>query len=187
MTKTPLMLASLAALALAMPLGAQEKSRTKTFAGDKYTATQTTTVNRDTGTATRTGEATNIATGKTATSIGVRQRTDGGATVSLTQTGTQGRTRSLDGERVRSDNGSTFTGTATGRGGQTYGLAGSRSRSRDGQGNSQASQRVTDSAGQTLAARDRVTTRSNGQISSTVTKSRAEGFARPPRTRRPRG
>lgn len=185
MTKTPLMLASLAALALAMPLSAQEKSHTKTFAGDKYTATQTTTVNRDTGTATRTGEATNIATGKTATSIGVRQRTDSGATVSLTQTGTQGRTRSLEGERVRRDNGATFTGTATGRGGQTYGLAGSRSR--DGQGNSQASQRVTDSAGQTLAARDRVTTRSNGQISSTVTKTRAEGVSRPPRVRGRRG
>jgi hypothetical protein len=185
MTKTPLMLASLAALALAMPLGAQEKSRTKTFAGDKYTASQTTTVNRDTGTATRTGEATNIATGKTATSIGVRQRTDNGATVSLTQTGTQGRTRSLEGERVRSDNGSTFTGTATGRGGQTYGLAGSRSRDR--QGNSQASQSVANAAGQTLAARDRVTTRSNGQISSTVTKTRAEGSSRPPRGRGRRG
>lgn len=185
MYKTPLMIASLAALALSAPLAAQEKSRTKTYEGDKFTAIQTTTVNPETGTATRTGVATNINTGQTATSTGVRQRTDTGSTVSLTQTGTQGRTRSVEGERVRTENGSTFSGTATGRGGGTYGLAGSRSR--DGQGNSQASQSVTNSAGEVLAARDRVTTRGNGQVSTTINKTRAEGVSRPPRTRRPRG
>ena len=86
------------------------------------------------------------------------------------------------GERVRTDNGSSFTGTATGRGGETYGLAGSRSR--DGQGNSQASQSVTNSAGETLASRNRVTTRSDGTVSNTVTRS---GAKRPTRARRPRG
>ncbi|WP_017666155.1 hypothetical protein [Porphyrobacter sp. AAP82] len=185
MFKTPLMIASLAAIALAAPLAAQDKSRTKTYEGDRFTATQTTTVNPETGTATRTGVAVNTANGKTATSIAVRQRTATGATVSVTQTGTQGRTRDLRGERVRTEGGSTFTGTATGRGGKTYGLAGSRSR--DGQGNSQASQSVTNSAGETIAARDRVTTRANGQVSTSINRTRAEGVSRPPRTRRPRG
>ncbi|WDA40236.1 hypothetical protein [Erythrobacter sp. BLCC-B19] len=185
MNTTRLLLVSLTALALAAPLSAQEKIRTKTYEGEKYTATQTTTVNPETGTATRDRAATNRATGETATSTAVRQRTDTGATIDVTQTGTRGRTRSLEGERTRTENGSTFTGTATGRGGETYGLEGSRSR--DGQGNSQASQRVTDSDGRTLAARDRVTTRADGQVSRTVTTTRAEGVSRPPRARRPRG
>lgn len=184
MFKTPLMIASLSALALAAPLGAQEKTRTKTYEGDRYSATQTTTVNRDTGTATRTGVAVNNTNGKIATSTAVRQRTETGSTIGVVQTGTQGRTRSLEGERVRTETGSTFTGTATGRGGQSYGLEGSRSR--DGQGTSQASQRVTNPAGETLASRDRITTRGNGQVSTTVTKTRAEGVSRPPRARRPR-
>lgn len=185
MYKTPLMIASLAALALAAPLAAQEKTRTKTYEGPKVAATQTTTVNPETGTAARDRAVTNLNTGNTASSNAVRQRTDTGSTVSLTQTGPQGGTRSLEGERVRTANGSTFSGTATGRGGQTYGLAGSQSR--DGQGNSQASQSVTNSAGEVLASRDRVTTRANGQVSNTVTRTRAEGVSRPPHARRPRG
>lgn len=185
MFKTPMMIASLAALALAAPLAAQEKTRTKTYEGPHVTGTQTTTVNPETGTATRDRAVTNVETGKTATSSAVRQRTETGSTIGVVQTGPNGGTRSLEGERVRTEGGSTFTGTATGRGGQTYGLAGSRSR--DGQGNSQASQSVTNAAGETLAARDRVTTRSGGQVNTTINKTRAEGVSRPPRTRRPRG
>ena len=185
MRTTPLMLAPLAVLALAAPLAAQDQTRTKTYEGPNVGTTQTTTVNRETGTATRDREVTNLNTGNTASSSATRQRTDTGSTVSVTQTGPRGRTRSLEGERVRTENGSTFTGTATGRGGETYGLSGSRSR--DGQGNSQASQRVTDSDGNTLASRDRVTTRSNGQVNTTINRTRAEGAPRPPRARRPRG
>jgi hypothetical protein len=185
MNKTPLMLASLAALAIALPAAAQEQSRTRSYEGPNVSASTTTTVDREAGTAIRTREATNLNTGNTASSTAVRQRTDTGATIDVVQTGPQGRSRSLEGERVRTENGSTFTGTATGRGGETYGLAGSRSR--DGQGNSQASQSVTDSAGNVLAARDRVTTRSDGQVSRSVSRTRAPGVTRPPRARRPRG
>jgi hypothetical protein len=185
MFKTPLMIASLAAIALAAPLAAQEKSRTKTYEGPNVTGTQTTTVNPETGTATRDRAVTNVNTGNTATSSAVRQRTETGSTIGVVQTGPNGGTRSLEGERVRTEGGSTFAGTATGRGGETYGLAGSRSR--DGQGNSQASQSVTNGAGETIAARDRVTTRANGQVSTTINKTRTEGASRPPRARRPRG
>jgi hypothetical protein len=189
MFKTPLkgglLLVSMTALALAAPLGAQDKTRTKTYEGDKVAASQTTTVNRDTGTATRDREVTNLATGNTASSSAVRQRTDTGSTIGVVQTGPQGNSRTLEGERVRTGNGSTFNGTATGRGGQSFGL--SDSRSRDGKGNSQASQSVTNGAGETLAARSRATTRSNGAVSNTVTRTRAQGVSRPPRTRRPRG
>jgi hypothetical protein len=185
MFKTPLMIASLAALALAAPLAAQEKTRTKTYEGPNVTGTQTTTVNPETGTATRDRAVTNVNTGNTATSSAVRQRTETGSTIGVVQTGPNGGTRSVEGERVRTETGATFTGTATGRGGQTYGLAGSRSR--DGQGTSQASQSVTNAAGETLASRDRVTTRGNGQVSTTVNKTRAQGTSRPPRVRRPRG
>lgn len=185
MLKTPMMIASLAALALAAPLAAQDKTRTKTYEGPNTTASQTTTVNPETGTATRDRAVTNVNTGQTATSSAVRQRTETGSTIGVVQTGPNGGTRSLEGERVRTDGGATFTGSATGRGGETYGLAGSRSR--DGQGNSQASQSVTNAAGETVAARDRVTTRGNGQASTTVNKTRAEGVSRPPRARRPRG
>jgi hypothetical protein len=185
MIKTPLMIASLAALALAAPLGAQEQSRTKTYEGPNVSGTQTTTVNPETGTATRDREVTNLNTGKTATSSAERQRTETGSTIGVVQTGPNGGTRSLESERERTEGGSTFTGSATGRGGQTYGLAGSRSR--DGQGNSQASQSVTNPAGETIAARGRATTRTDGQVNRTVTKTRAEGASRPPRARRPRG
>lgn len=185
MFKTPMMIASLAALALAAPLAAQDKTRTKTYDGPNVTGTQTTTVNPETGTATRDRAVTNVNTGQTATSSAVRQRTETGSTIGVVQTGPGGGTRSLDGERARTETGSTFTGTATGSGGQTYGLAGSRSR--DGQGTAQASQSVTNAAGETVAARDRVTTRGGGQASTTVNKTRAQGVSRPPRTRRPRG
>jgi hypothetical protein len=185
MIKTPLMIVSLAALALAAPLGAQEKTRTRTYEGPNVTGTATTTVNPETGTATRDRAVTNVETGKTATSSAVRQRTETGSTIGVAQTGPNGGTRSLEGERARTEGGSTFTGTATGRGGQSYGLAGSRSR--DGQGNSQASQSVTNAAGETLAARSRVTTRADGQVNRTVSRTRAEGVSRPPRVRRPRG
>lgn len=171
------MFAALTALALAMPVAAQDKSRSKTYEGPNVSATQTTTANRETGTITREGTVTHRETGATATSSALRQRTDTGATVSAVQTGPGGKSRSLQGERTRTENGSTFSGTATGAKGQTYGLAGSRSR--DGAGNSQASQSVTNAAGQTIAARDRVTTRGNGQSATTVTRSRPKGTARP--------
>lgn len=183
MFKTPLMIASLAALALTAPLAAQEKTRTKTYDGPIVSGTETTTVNRDTGTATRDRSVTNQRTGNTATSSAVRQRTDTGATINVEQTGPRGNSRSLEGERVRTENGSTFNGTATGSNGQTYGLSGSRSR--DGQGNSQASQRVTNSAGETIASRDRVTTRSGGQSTTAISRSHAQGGVRPQRGRRP--
>ena len=181
-----LMIASLTALALAIPAAAQEKSRTKAFEGDNVSASQTTTVNKEAGTATRNREVTNLNTGNTASSSAVRQRTETGSTIGIVQTGPQGRARSVEGERTRTENGSTFTGTATGRGGETYGLAGSRSR--DGQGNSAASQSITNSDGATLASRNRTTTRADGQVSRNVTRTRAEGF-NPPRARgkRPRG
>jgi len=185
MFKTPLMLASLTALALAMPAAAQDQTRTQTYEGPNVSGVVTTTVNPETGTATRDREATNLNTGNTATSSAVRQRTDTGSTIGVVQTGPQGNSRSLEGERTRTETGSTFTGTATGRGGETYGLAGTRSR--DGQGNSAASQSVTDSAGTVLAARDRTTTRADGQVSRSVSRTRAEGVSRPPRMRRPRG
>lgn len=186
MFKTPLMLVSLAALALAVPAAAQQdQSRTKTFEGNKVTGTQTTTVNPETGTASRDRAVTNIENGNTATSNAVRQRTETGATVDVVQTGPQGNSRSLEGERTRTENGSTFTGTATGRDGETYGLAGNRNR--DGAGNSSASQSVTNSAGETLAARGRTTTRSDGQVNRDVSRSKAPGVTRPPRARRPRG
>lgn len=186
MTKTPLMLASLTALALAFPAAAQEQARTRTYEGPKVSASQTTTVNPDTGTATRTREATNLETGNTASSSAVRQRTETGATIDVVQTGPQGNSRNLSGTRTRTEGGSTFNGTATGRGGESYGLAGARSR--DGQGNSAASQSVTNSAGDVLASRNRATTRSEGQVSRSVTKTKAPGVARPPRARgkRPR-
>ncbi|MFM7402731.1 MAG: hypothetical protein ACKO1N_01280 [Erythrobacter sp.] len=189
MPKTRYMLASLTALGLALPgfaaASAQDQTRARTFEGPNATSVQTTTVNPEAGNATRSREVTNLNTGNTATSNAVRQRTETGATVSVVQTGLQGNSRSLEGERTRTDNGSTFTGTATGANGETYGLAGSRSR--DGQGNSQASQSVTNGAGETLAQRDRTTTRSEGQVNRTVSRTRAEGVSRPPRTRRPRG
>lgn len=186
MFKTPLMLASLTALALAVPATAQEEqSRTKTFEGPNVSATQTTTVDPEAGTAARDREVTNLNTGNTASSSAVRQRTENGSTIGVVQTGPQGNSRSLEGERTRTEDGSTFTGTATGRGGETYGLAGSRSR--DGQGNSSASQSVTNSAGEVLASRERATTRSDGQVNRTVSRSKAPGVSRPPRARRPRG
>jgi hypothetical protein len=185
MIKPRMMLATLTALALALPVAAQEKTRTKTYEGPNVAGSTTTTVDRDAGTASRTREATNLATGNTASSSALRQRTETGAMIDVTQTGPRGKSRELSGERTRTEGGSTFTGTATGRGGETYGLAGSRSR--DGQGNSQASQSVSNSAGEVLAARDRTTTRSDGQVSRNVTKTRAPGTKRPPRIRRPRG
>lgn len=185
MIKTPLMFASLTALAIALPAAAQEQSGTRSYEAPNVSATQTTTLDRDAGTATRDREATNLATGNTASSSAVRQRTETGATIDVVQTGPQGRSRSFEGERTRTETGSTFAGTATGRGGETYGLAGSRSR--DEQGNSQASQSVSDSAGNLLAAGDRTTTRSDGQVSRSVSRTRAPGVTRPPRARRPRG
>ncbi|MBD2842208.1 hypothetical protein [Erythrobacter rubeus] len=183
MRKT-LTIAVLAALTSSGAALAQEQTRTKTFDGPNVSATQTTTVDRETGTIDRDRTVTNNNTGNTASSTLDRQRTDTGAVVSRSQTGPAGNTRSLEGERVRTDNGSTFTGTATGRRGGTYGLAGSRSR--DGQGNSSASQRVTNSAGETVFSRDRTTTRSNGQVNRSVDRSRKAGATRPPRARRPR-
>lgn len=164
-----LMLAPLCALALAAPAAAQQ-SRTATYEGPNVSAAQTTTVNPETGTATRDREVTNLNTGNTATSSAVRQRTDTGADVSVVQTGPQGNSRSLEGTRTRTGNGSTFSGTATGATGQTYGVQGSRSR--DGRGNAQASQSVTNSAGQTVASRNRATTRSKGQVNHQVSRSR---------------
>lgn len=158
MLKTHLMLASLTALALAVPAAAQEPTRTRTYEGPRATGIQTTAVNRDTGTATRDREVTNRTTGATASSSTVRQRTE---------------------------TGSTFTGPATDARGQAYSLSGSRSR--DGLGNSAASQSVTNGAGETLASRERMITRSDGQVNTAVSRSRAEGLTRPPRTRRPRG
>jgi hypothetical protein len=180
------MLASLTALALALPAAAQDKTRIKTFDGPNVSASQISTVNRDAGTATRNREVTNNSTGSTASSSAIRQRTEDGSNINIVQTGPRGNSRSLEGERTRTDNGSTFAGTATGRRGESVGLAGSRSR--DGQGNSAASQSVTNSAGETLAARSRTTTRSEGQVSRNVTRTRAGGF-NPPRARgkRPRG
>lgn len=184
MFKTSLMLASLTALAFAAPLAAQEQSRTKTYEGPNVSAVQTTTVNPDTGTATRDRSVTSTATGNTATSSAVRQRTDTGATVDVVQTGPRGNSRSFAGERTRTENGSTFEGTATGARGQSYGVAGSRSR--DGQGNSQASQSVTNSAGEVIGSRSRATTRGDGQVNHSVSRNRPQG-AKPPRGRRPRG
>jgi hypothetical protein len=186
MLKTPLMLASLAALVLAVPAAAQQdQSSTKTYEGPKVTGSQTTTVNPETGTATRDRVVTNIETGNTATSSAVRQRTENGATIGVVQTGPQGNARSLQGERTGTETGSTFTGTATGRDGEAFGLAGNRSR--DGEGNSSANQSVTNSAGETLASRARTTTRSNGQVNRDVSRSKAPGVTRPPRAGRPRG
>lgn len=185
MLKTPLMFATLPVLAFAMPAAAQEKSRSTSYDGPHVSASQTTTVNRDTGTATRDREVTSTATGNTASGSAVRQRTEDGSTIDIVQTGPQGRSRSLEGTRARSENGASFTGTATGRRGETYGLQGSRSR--DGDGNSAARQSVTNSAGETLAARERVTTRSDGQVSRSVSRTRADGARRPSRARRPRG
>lgn len=180
-----LILASMTALALAMPAAAQDRTRSKTFEGPNVSVGQTNTVNRETGTATRDKTVTNLATGNTATSSSVRQRTETGSTIASVQTGPRGNSRSLNGERVRTENGSTFNGAATGRGGETYGLAGSRSR--DGQGNSSASQSVTGSTGETLFNRNRTTARSNGQVSRNVNTTKAQGF-KPPRVRskRPR-
>ena len=189
MIKSPLMRASLSALVLGLtaftPVAAQDETRTKTYEGPNVSGSKTTTVNPETGTAKRNRSVTNLNTGKTATSNAVRQRTETGATVDVVQTGPQGNSRSLEGERVRTEGGSTFTGTATGRGGETYGLFGSRNR--DGQGNSQASQSVTDSAGNVLAGRERTTTRGNGEVNHSLSRTRAEGVGRPPRARRPRG
>ncbi|MFM7350512.1 MAG: hypothetical protein ACKO01_13675 [Erythrobacter sp.] len=168
MSKTPFMLASLAALALAMPAAAGPKSRTRTYEGPRTSAVQTTTVDREAGTATRNRAVTNRATGASASSSAVAQRTDTGAIIAAEQTGPHGRTRSLEGERVRTEGGANFTGTATGAGGQTYGLAASRSR--DGRGNSSASQSITNNAGQTLASRSRVTTRGNGQVNTSISR-----------------
>lgn len=185
MFNSSILLASLTALALAAPAIAQSQTRTRTFEGARVTGTEITAVNRDAGIATRDREVTNRTTGATASSSASRQQTGTGSSVSIVQTGPNGGTRSLEGERTRTENGSTFTGTATDARGQTYGLEGSRSR--DGQGNSGASQSVTNAAGETLASRQRTTTRSDGQVNTTVARSRAEGVSRPPRTRRPRG
>lgn len=185
MFKTRIMLAALTAVTLAVPAAAQDKTRTKTWEGPRVTGVETTTVNRDTGTATRDREVTNRTTGATASSSAVRQKTETGSTVSVIQTGPKGNSRSLEGERTRTESGSTFTGTATDARGNVYGI--DRSRSRDGQGNFSSSQRVTNAAGETLASRDRVTTRSNGQVNTTINRSHAEGMNRPPRSRRPRG
>ncbi len=186
MITTRPMFAALTALVLAFPAAAQDKTRTKTYDGPNVSASQTTTVNREAGTATRDREATNLNTGNTASSSAVRQRTENGSTIGIVQTGPQGNSRSLDGARTRTDNGSTFAGTATGRAGQTYGLAGARSR--DGNGNSAASQSVTNGAGESLYNRNRTTTRTEGMVNRNVSTSRAQGF-KPPRTRgkRPRG
>lgn len=186
MLTTRLMLASLTALALAVPAAAQDKTRIQTFEGPNVAASKAVTVNKDTGTATRDREVTNLNTGNTASSSAERQRTETGSTIGVVQTGPKGRTRSVEGERTRTENGSTFTGTATGRGGESLGLAGSRSR--DGQGNSAARQSITNSNGETLAAHNLTTTRADGQVSRNVTRTRAEGF-NPPRARgkRPRG
>jgi hypothetical protein len=165
-----MMIAPLAALTLAIPAGAQEQTRTRTYDGPNVSAVQTTTVNPETGTATRDGHVTNLNTGNTASSSAERQRTDSGAAIEVVQTGPQGNSRSLSGERTRTANGSTFSGAATGAGGETYGLQGSRSRA--GRGNSQASQSITNSAGDVLASRSRSTTRAPGQVNRSVARSR---------------
>lgn len=181
-----LLLASFAALAIAVPATAQEKTRTRAYEGPNVSATQSTTVDRDAGTVSRDRAVTNLNTGNTATSSATRERNDTGSAFAIVQTGPGGNSRSVEGARTRTDNGSTFAGTATGRGGETVNLAGSRSR--DGQGNSAASQSITNSAGETLAARNRTTTRADGQVTRNVTRTRSEGF-NPPRARgkRPRG
>lgn len=168
MLKTPFALASLAALALAVPAAAGPQSRTRTYEGPHASAVQTTTVDREAGTATLDREVTNRATGATASSNAVVQRTDTGATISAVQSGPRGRTRSLEGERVRTQGGASFAGTATGAGGQTYGLAANRSR--DGMGNSAANQSITNAEGATLASRNRVTTRSDGQVNTAISR-----------------
>lgn len=181
MMKTVAMLVPLAALAFALPIAAAEpQTRTRTSEGPRVSATQTTTADREAGTVTANRTATDRRTGATGWSSAVLQRTETGATFAAEQTGPQGKTRSLEGERTRTENGATFTGTATGADGQTYGLYGSRSR--DGQGNSTASQRVTNATGETLAARERVTSRGSTSISRTP----PQGMGRMGRGRGPR-
>ncbi len=179
--KVTIALAAATALATSSVAIAQE-SRTTTYEGENVRASTTTKVDKETGTIDRQREATNLKTGKTASSYFNRQRTENGAIVSGTQTGPQGKTRSFNGERVRNENGSTFTGTATGRAGNSYDLFGERKR--DGQGNSRASQRVTDREGRTVASRERTTTRSNGSIDRRVSRKRDPNFR--PRRVRPR-
>lgn len=182
MKKTPLTFFAIAALA-AGGASAQEQSRTHSFDGPNVSATSTTTVNRESGTATRERSATNLNTGNTATSSAARQRTDTGATIDVVQTGPGGNSRTLSGDRVRTDTGSTFTGTATGRGGNSYGLEGERNR--DGRGNRSANQSVTNSGGDTVFSRSRSRSVSDGQVTRNVSRDRASGF-RPKRVGRPR-
>ncbi len=179
--RTSTALAALVALATSSIAVAQQ-TRTQTFEGENVSAATTTTIDRENGTLDRQREATNLNTGRTASSTFNRQRTENGAIVSGSQTGPQGRTRSFSGVRSRHDNGSTFTGTATGRAGQTYDLFGERSR--DGQGNSRASQRITNSEGRTVYSRERSTSRNNGSVSRSVSRQREPNFR--PRRARPR-
>ncbi|MEL6528520.1 MAG: hypothetical protein AAGK01_06315 [Pseudomonadota bacterium] len=169
MTKT-VILGALAALAIAPAAIAQEQTRTKTFDGPNASGTQTTTIDREAGTLDRDRQVTNKNTGKTASSTLDRQRTDTGSIVSRSQTGPAGNTRSLEGERTRIENGSRFEGSVTGRGGNTYGVSGQRTR--DGRGRSSASQRVTNSAGETVGARKRTTTRNRNGARRDVTRVR---------------
>jgi hypothetical protein len=177
--RTSIALAALAALATSSVAIAQQ-TRTKTFEGENVSASTTTTIDRENGTLDRQREATNLNTGRTASSSFNRLRTENGAIVSGSQTGPQGRTRSFSGERLRHDNGSTFSGTATGRAGQTYDLFGERSR--DGQGNSRASQRITNSEGRTVYSRERTTSRSHGSLNRSVSRQR-DPNSRPRRVR----
>lgn len=185
--KTSLIFTAIAAITMASTASAQEQTETRTVERPNTTTSTTTTVDREAGSIARDRSITNKNTGNTASSTLDRQRTDTGSVVSRSQTGPAGNTRSFDGERVRTENGATFDGTATGRGGNSYGV--SSARSRDGQGNSSASQRVTNNQnGNTIYSRDRTTTRSDGRVNRNVETSRRQGAKRPSRARgrRPR-
>jgi len=164
-------------------VSAQEQTRTRSYEGPNLSGTVTTTVNPETGTATRDRTATNRNTGNSATSNAVRQRSDSGSTLNVVQTGPRGNSRTLSGERVREGGQSSFTGTATGRGGQAYGLEGQRSR--DGRGNFSTTQSVTNSAGETVATRQRSRSVNNGEVSRSVSRS-GNRVANRSRARRPR-
>ena len=80
------------ALALAGSAAAEPKSRTKSFTGEKYSGTRTTTVDRSAGSLSRSTAVTRAADGATASGSYARQRTANGFTATGSRTGFGGET-----------------------------------------------------------------------------------------------
>lgn len=169
-------LMSIAVLTVSGAAFAEPVTRTTTYDGPKTDGTRTSVRDKAAGTYSRDTSVTRASDGATATREYDRARTETGVTVSGSATGFAGNTRSFDYDRTRTDTDYTASGTATGRGGQSYTLAGQGTKTDTGYTRDRT---ITNGSGTTVSDRSVVATRANGQVSRTVSTSRAAGAPRP--------